>query len=147
MARVLGSASRAAGFTRLFAGAQHRQHGDVRIRCGAGLPTDPLPEPQLLVCPYPRLPRPPPPCVAAPEQLLGSPCTLAADVYSLGMLLIVLASRRLLSNRGEWALPQAPRDCPAVSGCGRTYKVVSLECPSCLFLRRHGRGCTWVPIN
>lgn len=67
MARVLGSTSRAAGFTRLY---------------------------------------------AAPEQLLGSPCTLAADIYALGMLLVVLASRRLLSNRGEWALPRAPRDCP-----------------------------------
>lgn len=60
-------------------------------------------------------PRPPCPPATAPEQLLGSPCTLTADIYSLGVLLVVLATRRLLSNRGEWELPRAPRDCPSVS--------------------------------
>ena len=55
---------------------------------------------------------------ASPEQLLGKRCTLAADVYSLGLLLVELATRRLISRRASWALPQAPGDCPQVRGRG-----------------------------
>lgn len=49
---------------------------------------------------------------AAPEQLMGERCTLAADVYSFGLCLVELCSRRLISRRASWALPRAPGDCP-----------------------------------
>ncbi|PRW45691.1 serine threonine- kinase receptor R831 [Chlorella sorokiniana] len=49
---------------------------------------------------------------AAPEQLLGERCTLAADIYSLGLLLTELTTRRFIMMRGEWELPQPPDDCP-----------------------------------
>ena len=56
---------------------------------------------------------------ASPEQMLGERCTLAADVFSLGVLLIELITRTLCAKRGEWRLPRAPEDCPPVSAGGR----------------------------
>ena len=49
---------------------------------------------------------------AAPEQLLGRRCTLAADVYSLGLLLVELTTGQVIARRGAWHLPHAPDDCP-----------------------------------
>ncbi|PSC76706.1 exostosin-like glycosyltransferase isoform B [Micractinium conductrix] len=49
---------------------------------------------------------------AAPEQLMGLRCTLAVDVYGLGLLLVELTTRRLILRRGQFNLPRAPDDCP-----------------------------------
>ena len=51
---------------------------------------------------------------AAPEQLLGEPCTPAVDMYSFGILLIELTTRQVVVRRGEWRLPAAPQECPQV---------------------------------
>jgi len=48
---------------------------------------------------------------AAPEQLLGQRCTLAADMYSFGVLLVELATGRVVTRRGNWQLPRAPEQC------------------------------------
>ena len=50
---------------------------------------------------------------AAPELLLGQRCTLAADVYSLGILLIELTTGQPVMRRGGWRLPRAPDECSA----------------------------------
>jgi len=55
---------------------------------------------------------------AAPEQLMGQRCTLAADLYSMGVTLAFLATLRHGDRRGEWLMPTAPLDCP--------HSVVSL---------------------
>ena len=52
---------------------------------------------------------------AAPELLMGARCTLAADVYSFGVLLIELTTQQVVRHRGDWRLPQAPQQCPQVS--------------------------------
>ena len=49
---------------------------------------------------------------AAPEVLLGRRCTLAADIYSLGITLIELTTLVPVTKRGGWRLPRAPQDCP-----------------------------------
>ncbi|KAL4439180.1 hypothetical protein ABPG77_004082 [Micractinium sp. CCAP 211/92] len=49
---------------------------------------------------------------AAPEQLMGQRCGLAADVYSFGLLLVSLLTRQLMRERGSWRLPRAPEECP-----------------------------------
>lgn len=51
---------------------------------------------------------------AAPEQLLGQRCTLAADMYSFGILMTELLTQRHWELRGQWRLPHAPEECPAV---------------------------------
>ena len=51
---------------------------------------------------------------AAPEQLMGQRCSLAADMYSFGVVMVELTTGQLLRTRGEKLLPQAPRDCPQV---------------------------------
>ena len=53
---------------------------------------------------------------AAPEQLLGERCGLAADMYQLGVLLVELTTQRMVRRRGEWSLPRAGLDCPQVGG-------------------------------
>ena len=57
------------------------------------------------------------PSCAAPEQLLGERCTLAADMYSLGVLLAELLNQQLQKKRRELVLPGAPQDCPQVGMC------------------------------
>jgi len=49
---------------------------------------------------------------AAPEQLLGQRCTLAADMYSFGVLLVELTTQTLPKSRKKLQLPRAPEDCP-----------------------------------
>ena len=56
---------------------------------------------------------------AAPEQLMGQRCTLAADMYSFGMLLIELTTQQLGKTRGDWCMPLVPQDCPQVSPLGK----------------------------
>lgn len=59
---------------------------------------------------------------AAPEQLMGQRCGLAADVYSFGLLLVSLLTREVMRERGAWRLPRAPEECPQVrrhAGCCR----------------------------
>ncbi|KAL4422558.1 hypothetical protein ABPG75_008755 [Micractinium tetrahymenae] len=48
---------------------------------------------------------------AAPEQLLGERCGLAADMYSFGVLLIELTTRTPVTKRGRWRLPCVPQEC------------------------------------
>ncbi|KAL4855737.1 3-deoxy-manno-octulosonate cytidylyltransferase [Chlorella vulgaris] len=48
---------------------------------------------------------------AAPEQVLGLRCTLATDVYSLGILLIELTTQVAVLKRGNWRLPTVPEEC------------------------------------
>ena len=50
---------------------------------------------------------------AAPDLLLGQRCTPAADVYSLGILLIELTTGQPVMRRGGWRLPRAPDECSA----------------------------------
>lgn len=50
---------------------------------------------------------------AAPEQLLAQRCTLAADIYSLGLVLAELTTGQVVKRRGEWQLPRPPEECPA----------------------------------
>jgi serine/threonine protein kinase len=52
---------------------------------------------------------------AAPEQVLGQRCTLAADVYSFGVLLIELATGQAVTRRSSWRLPVAPGECSQAS--------------------------------
>ena len=47
---------------------------------------------------------------------MGQRCTLAADCYSFGVLLIELLTQDLSRGRGEWRLPRAPEECPQVRG-------------------------------
>jgi hypothetical protein len=51
---------------------------------------------------------------AAPEQMLGKRCTLAADMYSFGVLLIELATGRAVTRRRDWRLPRPPEECSQV---------------------------------
>ena len=55
----------------------------------------------------------PTPPFAAPEQLLAQRCTLAADIYSLGLVLAELTTGQVVKRRGEWQLPRPPEECPA----------------------------------
>ncbi|KAL4423507.1 hypothetical protein ABPG77_003640 [Micractinium sp. CCAP 211/92] len=50
---------------------------------------------------------------AAPEQLLAQRCSLAADVYSLGLVLAELTTGQVVKRRGEWQPPRPPDECPA----------------------------------
>lgn len=50
---------------------------------------------------------------AAPEQLLAQRCSLAADVYSLGLVLAELTTGQVVKRRGEWRPPRPPDECPA----------------------------------
>lgn len=53
---------------------------------------------------------------------MGQRCSLATDVYALGILLIELATNRVGGKRGEWRLPRAPEDCPS------EVQALILEC-------------------
>ena len=66
----------------------------------------------LTAAPLPMPPAPPAPAAAAPEQLLGQRCTLAADLYSFGLLLIELTTQQLVTGRGKWRWPLVPQECP-----------------------------------
>lgn len=74
---------------------------------------------------------------AAPEQLMGQRCGLPADVYSFGLLLVSLLTRRLMRERGSWRLPRAPEECPPVRGrrpgCALTPAGARMcsSCPAC----------------
>ena len=45
---------------------------------------------------------------------MGERCTVAADMYSFGILLVELTTQRLGDRRGEWELPRAPEECSQV---------------------------------
>lgn len=49
---------------------------------------------------------------AAPEQLMGQQCTVSADMYAFGLLLVSLLTGQMAEARGSWRLPRAPEDCP-----------------------------------
>ena len=51
---------------------------------------------------------------AAPEVLLGERVGLAADIYSLGIVLIELVTLAPVLRRGAECMPSAPLDCPQV---------------------------------
>jgi hypothetical protein len=55
---------------------------------------------------------------------MGQQCSLEADLYSFGILLIELITQEQISAHGECRLPHAPLECPQVgwrmhwvSGC------------------------------
>ncbi|GAB4821545.1 hypothetical protein N2152v2_008591 [Parachlorella kessleri] len=50
---------------------------------------------------------------AAPEQLLGLPCTAAADIFSLGLLMLAVVVGQAGQVRGLCRSPRVPEDCPA----------------------------------
>ncbi|GAB4821549.1 hypothetical protein N2152v2_008595 [Parachlorella kessleri] len=50
---------------------------------------------------------------AAPEQLLGLPCTAAADIFSLGLLMLAVVVGQAGQVRGLCLSPRVPEDCPA----------------------------------
>ena len=52
---------------------------------------------------------------------MGQRCTLAADVYSLGLLLAELTTRQRMRRRGQFELPRAPDDCPQARGGGGAH--------------------------
>lgn len=60
---------------------------------------------------------------AAPEQLMGQQCTVSADMYAFGLLLVSLLTGQMAEARGSWRLPRAPEDCPQV-GWGSTHSLV-----------------------
>ena len=45
---------------------------------------------------------------------MGQRCTVAADLYSFGILLIELITQEQSKGRGGWRLPRAPEECPQV---------------------------------
>ncbi len=49
---------------------------------------------------------------AAPELLLNEPCDSSADLYSFGVLLWEIVTRRNPA-RGRLLPPQVPEECPA----------------------------------
>jgi hypothetical protein len=67
---------------------------------------------------------------AAPEVLMGARCTLAADLFSFGVLLIELTTQQVVRHRGDWRLPRAPHDCPEVSKVATM--LASKWHPSCI---------------
>ncbi|GAB4821550.1 hypothetical protein N2152v2_008596 [Parachlorella kessleri] len=50
---------------------------------------------------------------AAPEQLLGLPCTAAADIFSLGLLMLAVVVGQAGQVRGLCLSPRVPEQCPA----------------------------------
>ena len=66
---------------------------------------------------------------AAPEVLLGGRCSLAADVYSLGILLIEVVTLAPIQIINSWSLPSAPHECPQV-GEGGSSLLVGFGFPS-----------------
>lgn len=75
---------------------------------------------------------------AAPELLLGQRVTLAADLYSLGILLIALLTQEPVTRRGGWRLPRSPQECPQASSAGGVRGKRSTANSDCLGLL----GCT-----
>ena len=71
------------------------------------------------------------PPAAAPEQLLGQRCTLAADVYSFGILLIELLTQTHWDVRGQWRLPRAPEECPTVRPRRFAWVCQATQCGAC----------------
>ena len=63
---------------------------------------------------------------ASPEVLLGRLCSSAADIYSLGILLIELTTLAPVVKRGGWRMPVAPEDCPRVRIAGWPRLFVAL---------------------
>ncbi|GAB4821548.1 hypothetical protein N2152v2_008594 [Parachlorella kessleri] len=49
---------------------------------------------------------------AAPEQLLGLPCTAAADIFSLGLLMLAVVVGQAGQVRGLCRSPKVPEECP-----------------------------------
>ena len=45
---------------------------------------------------------------------MGYRCTLAADMYGFGILLVELTTQCVVDRRGEWRLPRVPDECPQV---------------------------------
>ena len=45
---------------------------------------------------------------------MGVRCTLTADIYAMGILLVELTTQTVVCRRGQWRLPQAPQECPQV---------------------------------
>ncbi len=67
---------------------------------------------------------------AAPEQLLGFQCTLAADLYGFGILLIELTTQQTVQRRGDWRLPLVSEDCSQVKTAAQ-QRIALLDCFTC----------------
>jgi len=75
---------------------------------------------------------------AAPEQLMEQPCSLAADMYSFGLLLTTLLTQQLVEVRGGWRLPRAPQECPQVRSRAGSFRRVGRWVGGCMGWRVHG---------
>ena len=56
---------------------------------------------------------------------MGQRCTLAADLYSFGLLLVELTTQQLVTRRGKWRWPRVPQECPQACAAQRS---ASLAC-------------------
>ena len=84
---------------------------------------------------------------ASPEQLLGQRCTLAADVYSLGILLLLLVTGQPEGARGRWRMPAAPEECPKVRWkVARGSLGLGPACPVPALLPLHGKTALHVVL-
>jgi len=89
---------------------------------------------------------------AAPEQLMGLRCTLAADMYSFGVLLVEVVTGRPVERRGDTQQPVLQQHCSQVgpTSCRREMKgdIVSTRAEAARGgLPGAARGCQGGPTH
>ena len=61
---------------------------------------------------------------------MGQRCTLAADLYSFGLLLVELTTQQLVTRRGKWRWPRVPHECPQARAAQRSAGRLRCAPPS-----------------